>query len=956
MEENNNNTSIVNELINPYQDEYIIGIDLGTTNSCVSIWRNNNIEIIPDEYGNKTIPSFVAYTNINRYIGKDAKNQKELNSENVFYEVKRLIGKKFTDPKIKLEKEYMSYKITNDENQNIRLVSGNKLYSPEEIQAGILSKLKIMASNYLKTPITKAVIAVPADFNDGQRQATKDAAIIAGLDCIRIINEPVAAALTYGLIQRKLNKKFNDITQINKYSWENNENINCPEEQNNLEDLEEIELEYKTVNFMVYDFGGGTLDVTLLSVCDGIFEVLASSGNSKLGGSDFETRMMSFAIAKFEKINNIEVFGKLTSLSIQNLRQSCENAKKILSLNNKTIIAVKNFYENKDLYLQINRIEFENLCSDLFLMCLEPIDEILKICELNVDEIQDVIMVGGMSRMPRIRQLIKYKIGKEPNCTVNPEESISCGAAIQAYIISHQMDPFSDSITLLDRTSLSLGVETIGGVMDVLIERGTIIPCENYKMYTTDEDFVEIVDIKIYEGERTMTIDNFFVGEFELRGIKSEPRGMAEINVKFEVDLNGIIIVSAENMENNNTNSISIISNKGRLTKEEINRLVNESKELELRDEFEKMKKLCHYEIEDLCSNIFINLKRSEFKLSDTDKEIIFDDVEKIKFWLVEKSYKDREDEEYENVLKKIKQRYGMLILKGNNNVNSELKDSTVLNNTTIYGNDDDEDHIDKVFEKIENEKLGICGMSDSEKIELKEIRENLFNLCYTIIDIVFSDTLNLSDEHSNDLKEYINDALLWANVHQESIKNEYKIKIDEINEQCERIFEYYQDNETDLFIKNNITKNIKNSRDELENLCIVLKLMIDDGVFSQEKTNVRKLLKYINETLDWITEKDFTYKNKNNSEEIEFYYDECNRKIEEINNECSYIDKQNNGINFDKNNDILGGNRIILTGPDSQKDENKLGTNIIDLMKKKQLNVIKEMIDEDINYSEETF
>jgi molecular chaperone DnaK (HSP70) len=899
----------INENIDEYiDDELIIGIDLGTTNSSVGIFRNNNFEIIPDEYGNKMVPSFVAYSNISRYIGKDAKNQKDLNSENVFYEVKRLIGKKIDDKNLKNEIKLLSYNIIGDENKNVRLIStinNNKTFTPEEIQASILLKLKNMASNYLKKQITKCVISIPANFNDSQRLATLDASKIAGLECIRMINEPVCASLSYGILQKKLSK--------------NKENI-----------------------FIVYDYGGGTLDISLMSLENGIFDIMASSGNTNLGGNTFDKRLMSYAIAKFERKYNIEVFGKITSLGMQDLRQSCEQAKKILSTNNKSNIMVKNFYDDKDLFVSINRNEFENICYDLFILSLEPLDNVLNICNLNVDDVDEIIMVGGMSKLPKIRQLIKNKFNKEPNFSVNCEEAIVCGASIQAFMLSHDTDPFSDSITLLNKTSLSLGIETHDDIMDVIIERGTIIPCESYKLYTTNEDNMTSVMIKIYEGERKLTIDNFFIGEFELTNIKPQLRGTHEINVKFEIDVNNIITVTAENMDDNNTNVISVVSNKGRLTKNELENLIEESKELEIKDEIEKNKKLYYYEIHDICNSIIVNLKQIDLKLSDMDKSIISEDIFKIKEWLDDKKYKNIEIDEYENIIKKLRKRYGMLNLKGNKKNLDNLKEANIgdNDNSKLYDDEISDDTKICVFDEYENSKLGITGMSDNDKQEIKDIRQNLMDLCYSIYDIITSGNLNLTDEHTKELKDYIDDTLLWVNVHHECVINEYKIKIDEINEQCNNIFEFYEDINKNVFVKNTIEDEIKNKKDELENLCLVINLMFSNNSFHINTEHEKILHDIINENLIWIME------NENNTND-EFYL-ECSNKIDVLNEQCNLIEQQKSGINFDKNTDIFG-NSINIICPETT-DNNVMGTSLIDIIKQKQYAIIDNLLNDNNN------
>ena len=921
-EQNNDIVETIDNMLE-MQDEYVIGIDLGTTNTCVGIWRNGSLEIIPDEYGNRTIPSFVAYTNVNRYIGLDAKNQKDLNPSNVFYEVKRLIGRKIDDPLVTKEREFFSYQIDCDEFKNIVLVpnlNNKKVLTVEEISAAILTKAKYMASNYLHQKITKCVITIPAYFNDGQRQATKDAALIAGLDCIRIINEPTAAALAYGLLQR---------TQTSN------------------------EEEIIAKNIMVYDFGGGTLDVSLVRIEDGIFEVLSSCGNMRMGGSDFDNRLISYAIGKFKKMNNIQDIDKLSNVSLQKLRLSCEQAKKILSTSMKTQIAVKNFYKNNDtdldLFIPITRVDFEKICTDLFLISLKPIDDVLKNCDFEVTDIDEIILVGGMTRMPKIRELIKVKFNKEPNCTINPEEAVAAGATIQGYLLSHADDPFSEAVTLLDTIALSLGVETIGGVMDTIIERGTIIPTNESKSYTTDKDYVDNVLIKIYEGERRLTKDNFFVGEFELHGIQLEPRGMPEIDVIFNIDNNGIITVTAENKKTNEKNSLTVTSNKGRLTKAQIDELITDAKELEYRDELEKRKKWMHYEVDDFCNNILMNIKNKEFKLSDVDRQTIEQDIKKVLSWLSEKKYDEREDEDYEKVIKSIKKQYGVLILTGNiEQSNVKSMDGENKDMTTIYGNDNDEDeqNIKQVFENIEEDTCGYKGLSEPEKAELKELRQAISDICYSIFDIISSGNLKISNNHMSELKDYIDDSLLWLHVHEKPSRTEYKIKIDEINETCNKIFNHYKESD-EVFKKNELVNAMKTVRDELENECLVLQLLIQDDAFPINKKFLVPFSQHITTVLEWIAEKDSLFKD-NDGDKTE-YYTECETKLANLRIECEAIQQKMQGINLDKMKDILGDERIILTGyvenSNEDNDEANCGTDIITLMRKKQQDLLSEMI-----------
>jgi heat shock protein 1/8 len=896
--------------------EDIIGIDLGTTNTCVSIWKDGCAEIIPDEFGNKLIPSYVAYTNKNRYIGNDAKKQKDINIKNVFYEVKRLIGRKIDNKYVQREKELLSYEITSDDNKNILLKSElNKSFTPEEISAAILTKAKNIASEYLKKKINKCVITVPAHFNDGQRQATKDAAQIAGLECIRIINEPTAAALAYGLLERTKNS-------------------------NN-----------KIRNVLVYDFGGGTLDVSLLNIDNGIFTVLGSSGNMRLGGSDFDTCLIEYCIKRFARQNSDFELDKLHALSLQKLRTSCENAKQLLSTVTETYIAVKDFYENKDLCFKITRQDFEALCRDLFLLCIKPVDDVIKSSDIPINKIDEVILVGGMTRTPKIRELLKIKLNKEPNCTINPDEAVAAGAGIQAYLLSHPDNPFSESVTLLDSIALSLGVETIGGLMSTIIKRGETIPVTGRKTYSTDKDYVKNVKIKVFEGERRLTKDNFCVGEFVLSGITPQPRGIPEIEVMFNIDVNGIINVTATNKKTKEKSSMYVTSNKGRLNQNQINILIEESLEFEIRDELEKRKKWMHYEIEDMCSSILINIKSKLIKISDSDRDVIKDDIHKIIIWLKEKPYQERDDSEFEEIMQKIKKKYTILIVKGKHDDdedNVKSVDNKNITATGIYEDEEDENEKNAVFDKLEEEELGFRGLSNPEKEELKNLRKSINELCYSILDITSNKNINLSQEHINELKEYIDDTLLWINIKEKITKNEYIEKINEINNNCDKIFEHYKEAGKDIF--NNKQEDL-NKKDELEKLCYIIKIMIEDGAFPIKEKYLNKLENTIEETLDWIIEKN---DKQNEINEInEKFYNECNIKINFINELCNELHNQMQGVNINNKVDIFGNDRIIIpeqnsndnNDEDFEENNEKGGTSIISILQRKKKDVIEKLI-----------
>jgi len=810
------------------ETEIIVGIDLGTTNSCIAIWRNNNLEIIPDEYGNRTIPSVVTINNYSRYIGIDAKNQIEINPENTFYEVKRLIGRKYDDITVKNDINYLTYKIDKDENNNI-LIS-NK-YTPEEISSMVLTKLKHMAEQYLNRKISKAVITVPAYFNDAQRQATKDASTIAGLECVRIINEPTSSALAYGL-----------------------EKISV--------------LKNKDLNILIYDLGGGTLDVSLLNISEGLFHVLASTGNTHLGGADFDNRIVTYALNEFKKKYNITELTNLSLLSLQKLKKSSEIAKKVLSTSDRATISVKDFYNDKNLNINITKTQFESLCKDLFILCLKPIEDALKSADMNKSDIDNIILVGGATRMPLIQHNIKLYFNKEPDISINPDEVVATGAAIQGFMISNNDDPFSENIVLLDIIPLSLGVETIGGIMNVIIPRNSVIPITKKKKYTTDTDFDTSVKVKIYEGERAMTRDNFFVGEFELTGIESTYRGIPEIEISFSVDINGIINVTAEDIKNQNKKSIIIKGNKGRLTKEEIDKLIKEAKEYELKDILESEKKQLYYEIDDLTKTIINNVNSNEIKLNDSDKEKITEEINKIINWYKQLDYLKTEKKELSDMIDKIKNTYSTLIYKISNTDNKvKTIDNSNVIATSVFEDDRDDtnDNLD-IFED------NINVLTEEEYKEFKQLRDELLNLCYNTISL---DNINNHD----DIKEYLNDVLLWIHIKEKLSINDLKNKIEEVNNNCSKVY-----NET-----------IKlNKRKQLEELCYTILSSINSNDFSLYEDKIVKLKELINETLEWIIEVVINEKEANilkkTYELSENIYDE---KMEKINSMCTEIYNQ---------------------------------------------------------------
>lgn len=734
-------------------DNLCLGIDFGTTNSCLSVWYKNKSIIITDIDGSEIIPTVIEINSDKKIIGKQAYLRKEIfeNTDNIgnsinksiflIYEIKKLLGKKFSELN-KKQLEMLAYEIKPDTDDNILILDNEtgKSYYPEEIATHLFMSFKLKAELFLSTKfdtqitITNSVISVPAYFNKNQRQIIKNSAEYAGLKVLRLINEPTAAAICYGL------NKSNKVDGL---------------------------------NIIVFDFGGGTLDVSLLNINDDVYEVLGSCGNNNLGGSDFDTMVMEYVLKEFISQNKILDYEKfiteISENSLQKLKLLCEQAKIALSEHVNTKIKIPNFYSSMELNVGLSREKFNEICQDLIRIIVKPINDVLELCEKDKSEIDEIIMVGGMTRVPIIRYNVERYFNKDVNCSINPDNVVSIGTAIQGYMLLNSKT-IQDKLLLIDRTSLSIGLETTGGIMDVLIPRGSIIPIKKTKKYSTDTDYMETINIKIYEGERKFTKDNFLIGNFVLSGIEKQKKGIPSIQITFSIDSDGIIKIFAEDLDNPlNKKSIQVSGNKQNLTQEQIDQIITNAKQMDAIDKIDKMKKESYNSIIDSSNKILENLSEEYIKIPEEIKQTIITNVKEILNWLSNTEYQNIEIEKYKEILHDYKINYSIYIILRSGPI-IELEDSNA------------EEEKDK----------GIEIYDDDTNAKTYEEQINYFR--------------KVVDEYDGIGKQIKIIKFMEKSKTEQSVQQTRQTQLDDLEKTFNTVFDFASDNLLNFFINKNLT------------------------------------------------------------------------------------------------------------------------------------------------------